>query len=90
MSEYAPACDLHPVQGSGPGWYLIGANGIVEAGPFQDDHLAEAHAEWLEDRSLGVNPSPWSPEHSQRGLLIGSRYREPRGKSRAGAVHLNK
>lgn len=89
MSEYAPACAVHPVQGTGPGHYLVSSNGQVEAGPFSTPEAAEAHALWLEDQSLGVNPSPWDAVESERGLLIGSRYRAPRGKSRAGTKRLD-
>jgi hypothetical protein len=81
-AEYAPACFVAPVQGRGPGWYLIGANNLVEAGPFPTQVAAERFADWLDDEGLGVNPAPWIADYSPKGLLIGTRRRPPRPKRR--------
>lgn len=60
----------------GPGWYLAAANGITEAGPFGTRWAAVQAAEWLEDRGYGVNPSPYKPFYSSRGVLVGIRRKD--------------
>lgn len=78
MSEgpYGPACevldDRHP---HGPGWYLIAANNRVEVGPYPTQEAAERAAERLEREARGINPAPWWPLRSPRGLLIGTRVK---------------
>lgn len=73
---YGPSCevlaDRHP---HGPGWYLIAANHRVEVGPYPDREAAEAAAVLLDEQTRGVNPGPWWPLLSPRGLLIGTRIK---------------
>ena len=81
MSEYAASCELGVpgvLRGTRTGWYLIAANGRVEAGPFQDEAAAEYAARWMDDEARGVNPAPWLPKYSHAGLQIGSRWRPTR------------
>lgn len=80
-AEYPPTCEVLPQrQPWGPGWYLIAANRRVEAGPFSTQEEAEAVASYMDEHSLGVNPSPWRPAFSPRGLTIGTRVRATRHK----------
>lgn len=76
----AAATDTPPglLEGTRSGWYLIAANSRVEVGPFADEDTAARAARWLEDRGLGVYPSPWSPRFSRTGLAVGSRWRPAR------------
>jgi len=57
----------------GPGWYLSAANGITEAGPFATESDAQAAARWLSENGYGVNPEPYEPFHSDRGVTVGIR-----------------
>ncbi len=79
-SDQAPSCEIIPVTGvrGGPGWYLVGANNVTEAGPFTSEGEADTCAAWMDDQGLGVNPSPWRPVYASRGLRIGVRYRQRR------------
>jgi len=87
-TDYAPTCGL-PAPGSlphGPGWYLVAANEVVEAGPFATADEAHAAAGWLDEQGLGVNPYPWEPVFSLRGVVVGARRRVGRNQQRAQAV----
>jgi hypothetical protein len=53
----------------------VAANRRVEAGPFASQEDAEAAAVWMERNVRGVNPEPWHPVHTAKGLLIGSRVK---------------
>jgi hypothetical protein len=71
----------------GPGWYLVAANARVEAGPFLTEQAAAHAAEWLDDSSLGVHPSPWEPRYSAVGLIVGSRIRDRSGNRSEDLAH---
>lgn len=75
--DVAPSCEIgipHLVPGGGPGWYLVAANTVVEAGPFPGIIAALNAAAWMHWRGRGVNPAPWLPVWSS-GLVVGSRRR---------------
>lgn len=75
--HYGPACDLIPgTIGKVRGWYLIAANGRVEAGAFASEADALAAAEWLDDNSRGVHPYPWTVTWARQGLLVGTRLKK--------------
>lgn len=88
------ACQLIPgtTDAHGPGWYLVSVSpnwepgapivGWVECGPFPSENAALRTAEWMEEEALGVFPAPWVPYRSRRGLIIGTRLRPPRERSR--------
>jgi len=84
--DTAPSCQvgvpgvmpLAPGRSRAPGWYLIAANNRAEAGPFATEAEARAGARWLDDHVLGVNPAPWLPVYSAKGLVIGSRVKPVR------------
>lgn len=74
----APACDLVPGRmPHGPGWYLAAANMITEAGPFPTKADALAAARWMDDTGHGVNPAPYTPFYSPRGVTVGIRRKDP-------------
>lgn len=70
----------------GPGWYLVGRNERVEAGPFLTALSARYAADWLDDNGLGVHPGPWEPRYSTTGLIVGSRIRDRRRKESTPAL----
>jgi hypothetical protein len=59
----------------------VAKNRRVEAGPFSTEADALEVAAYMDEHSLGVNPSPWKPMHSPRGLTIGTRIRGGRHKA---------
>lgn len=70
------------VQPWGPGWYLIGANNLVELGPFSTPQDAEYAAAWMDEHGYGRNPLPYSVHWSPRGLKFDTRRRDRhRGRS---------
>lgn len=80
LDEYAPSCGLLPgLLPHGPGWYLVSlGNATVEAGPYRTETDALQASLWMDDEGLGVNPQPYQPIYSWRGLVIGSRRRQGR------------
>lgn len=75
----APACDL-AIPGRlphGPGWYLAASNAITEAGPFATEQAAEQAADWMDANGYGVNPGPYSPFYSPKGVTVGIRRKAP-------------
>lgn len=77
LAAYSPSCALVPGRlPTGPGWYLISLeNARVEAGPFASEASALEAGLWMDDQAWGVNPQPYQPTYSPRGLLIGVRFR---------------
>lgn len=76
--DVAPSCELGipgVIPGGGPGWYLVGANGRVEVGPFPCIITSMAGSAYLHQHGRGVNPAPWMPRFTRQGLLVGSRLR---------------
>lgn len=85
LDDYAPSCDLVPGrQEHGPGWYLVSmANSFVEAGPFPTEREAILAGLWMDDEARGVNPQPYEPVYSRRGIIVGSRRRPGRVRAKA-------
>lgn len=79
-TEYAPSCDRVPgVLPHGPGWYLVSMqNQYVEAGPFGSEGDAIMAGLWMDDEARGVNPQPYEPVYSFRGMIVGTRRRPGR------------
>ena len=79
--EYAPSCDVTPPNRlpHGPGWYLVSlTNGYVEAGPWATEAQALEASLWMDDEAQGVNPQPYTPVYSSRGMIVGTRRRPGR------------
>lgn len=76
--DFAPSCQVGVpgvLLNQRQGWYLIAANARVEAGPFATEADALAGAAWLDAGGWGVNPYPWEPVFSRKGMTIGSRLK---------------